>query len=291
MAFSRGNQLCKVKAPTSVVIGQPDKDGNRRDCWGIPLSLDEVALRWFKLALVHADDLPREVRDSAVYQEAEALRDSYGLSAATVTQTYLSGLWTYTLEMMAATEGITLAEVEKLTKHVVIGVPANWRPDALLRLREAAQRVGIPGPWQPRSTLDFFSEPEAATLTLVEKQEIPENLTVCPFWRRPPSQQATLADMHVLQVGDIMIVCDCGGGTAVSSLLLLVSVVPSPVQRANSRPSRTQFPTSSRQPNPSLWTNARLVICASVDQSCWMAPSCSFLSRGSGRDQRRPWRR
>jgi hypothetical protein len=27
--FSHGNQLCKVKAPTSVVIGQPNKDGNR----------------------------------------------------------------------------------------------------------------------------------------------------------------------------------------------------------------------------------------------------------------------
>jgi hypothetical protein len=249
-----------------------------------------VALRWFKLALVHADDLPREVRDSAVYQEAEALRDSYGLSAATVTQTYLSGLWTYTLEMMAATEGITLAEAEKLTKHVVIGVPANWRPDALLHLREAAQRVGIPGPWQPGSTLDFFSEPEAATLTLVEKREIPENLTVCAFWRYPPSQQATLANIHALQVGDNMAVCDCGSGTAVSSLLFLVRLFPAPFSVLTSRLSRTQFPTRSHQRSPLLWTNAFLVICCSAVQSYWMAPSCNFLSRGSGRDQHRPWR-
>ncbi len=51
--------------------------------------------------------------------------------------------------------------------HVVIGVPANWSPDALLRLREVVGYDGIPGQ-SPRSTLEFLSEPDAAVLTLLD---------------------------------------------------------------------------------------------------------------------------
>ncbi|GAB1311848.1 hypothetical protein MFIFM68171_02058 [Madurella fahalii] len=125
-------------------------------------------------------------------------------SASDIVVAYLRALWNRTLACVADRLGLTLEQLARSPLHVVLGVPAIWLPDTLLRLREAVDKAGILNPPQhQQQTVTFFSEPETATLSLVDVGVIPVNLN-----------------------GDMIIVCDCGGGTADAIALEILGMAP-----------------------------------------------------------------
>ncbi len=121
---------------------------------------NEEAFRLFKLAMIHPEDLKDSFRDSGALEVARRLRRSYHKSPRDVIWQYMAGIWTACLETAARHLGISTHEVDFLTKHIVIGIPTNWPPDALSRLRAAVDAVIS----SARSTVHFLPEPEAAIL-------------------------------------------------------------------------------------------------------------------------------
>lgn len=179
----------REKAPTTIHYG----DNPKSNTWGYGVPLDAEPLQWFKLLLLHDDDLPDHLRHSPHIQRAKEMLAEQGKTATDVIADYLGLMWEHVLENVTRTLGKTA--VNRTPFHVVITVPAIWKGYACARMREAASKAGI---LSERScgitTLGFVSEPESAA-------------------------RATLADMDGrpdLQRGDGITVVDCGGGTVVS---------------------------------------------------------------------------
>ncbi|CAN8097401.1 unnamed protein product [Discula destructiva] len=49
------------KVDSAICFG---KSSSQQNTWGFPASLEDNPIRWFKLALIDEEDLPREVRES-----------------------------------------------------------------------------------------------------------------------------------------------------------------------------------------------------------------------------------
>lgn len=135
--------------------------------WGFQVTADEEAFRWFKLALVRPEHLGDGFRTSAALNNARDIRRAHTVQPNEVAAAYLRGLWTCSLQQAAGILHMSVDGLARLPLHVVIGVPANWSPDALLRLRGVVRDAGIPGQSQ-WSTVEFLSEPDAAALTLLD---------------------------------------------------------------------------------------------------------------------------
>ena len=73
--------------------------------------------------------------------------------------------------------------------RVVLTVPAIWSPIAKEKTLRAAKTAGLP------ANIDLVSEPEAAALAVLKEKDKEKKL----------------------EVGSSFVVCDCGGGTVVSS--------------------------------------------------------------------------
>ncbi|KAF2651441.1 hypothetical protein K491DRAFT_637347 [Lophiostoma macrostomum CBS 122681] len=188
-----------AKTPTEIVYEEPkviyedDADGKRARTitgWGHDIRPEERPLKWFKLCLVDAANLPTHVRDSAQLRQATDKLNSLGISAVEATADYLRKLWTHTIAAIERELG--KRAVDGLPFRVIVTVPAMWPPKAMERTERAARKAGIlESRLCGETKLDLVPEPEAAALA-----------TLAEFRGRPGVQR-----------GDVVTVCDCGGGT------------------------------------------------------------------------------
>jgi hypothetical protein len=162
---SGGRPCHAAEVPTRLALDAAHCGHSR---WGFQVSADEEAFRLFKLALMHPEYVSDTIHDSAALQNARRVRRFYCMPPGEVAALFLRELWATSLQQAAVELRMTLDQLAQIPFHVVIGVPANWSPDVLFRLREAVSRAGIPDPRHPQSTAGFFSEPEAATLSLLK---------------------------------------------------------------------------------------------------------------------------
>ncbi|KAF5227885.1 hypothetical protein FAUST_11470 [Fusarium austroamericanum] len=174
------------KAPTQLWFG-----GNAHDVkWGYGVPLDKEPLKWFKLLLLEATDLPAEVTNSTQLREARRIQRKTGKQPVAIIASFLRRLWDHSVESIRRAIGADLLELSKF--QVVITLPAIWPPYAQNRMKQAAQQSGILDERPAGTTLlQFISEPEAAAL-------------------------ATIKDMgkrSTINAGDTIVVCDAGGGT------------------------------------------------------------------------------
>ncbi|KAF6835704.1 Hsp70 family chaperone [Colletotrichum plurivorum] len=176
------------KTPSTLLY-----QGNHGDAvwgYGIPASNGHEPLKWFKLLLIDANDLPRELRASPQIATARKILSDNNKNAIEVVSDYLKNLWDHSIESIKLTAGKKLVELCKF--HVVITLPAIWPAYAKARMRRAAQKAGILDTrWAGQTTLSFISEPEAAALA-----------TMRDLGKRPD-----------IEAGDHFVVCDAGGGT------------------------------------------------------------------------------
>ena len=173
------NTSSEAKAPTRLSLHRPAQEVGR---WGFEVSDEEDSFQWFKLGLVHPDDLHdlfggRFGRPIQLY-EAEKLQQRYDTRATELAKTYLQHLWARILEEIVSAFGVARERIAELELHVVIGIPANWNRAAVARLRDVAQAAGIPGYNNRSSSLGFCIEPEAASMALVEHHHVSPDLAV-----------------------------------------------------------------------------------------------------------------
>lgn len=174
------------KAPTEICYD----DDVENPTWGYGIPAEGDPVRWFKLLLLKNEDIPEEVRDSDYLIQGRKMMRENGKTAIGIVADYLRALWGHVLDTITKSRGDSV--VEAFTFHVVITVPAIWKPYARQAMQTAAEKAGITcsRPAGP-TTLSFVPEPEAAALaTLLEQGE-------------------------GVKKEDVYLVCDAGGGTVV----------------------------------------------------------------------------
>ncbi|KAM0434569.1 hypothetical protein ACHAPT_003666 [Fusarium lateritium] len=178
----------KEKVPSAVLY---DRNTENLFSWGYAVPIEEAVLRWFKLLLVDENDLPFKIRTSPQVVVARALLKQLNKTPTEVIGDYLGEIWKHSRENIMRAVGQRVFKISRL--HFVVTLPAIWPHYARTRMEEALSRAGIR---EPRAagdtTVDFISEPEAAALACLE---------------------GSPGDTE-LNMGDHLIVCDAGGGTA-----------------------------------------------------------------------------
>ncbi|KAK8037667.1 hypothetical protein PG991_001013 [Apiospora marii] len=171
------------KAPTEMFYERGKKT------WGFEVGNDCDPVRWFKLLLLKEEDLDPNMRSSEfVLRARQHMRDE-GKTAVELVADYLRALWAHTLDSIARARGEVVVDVSRF--HVVITVPAIWKPYARQAMRDAADKAGV---LKKRlmaggTSLSFVAEPEAAALSALSESG------------RNPKKD------------DVYLICDGGGGT------------------------------------------------------------------------------
>ncbi|KAI1843813.1 hypothetical protein JX266_010072 [Neoarthrinium moseri] len=155
--------------------------------FGYMISRDALPIKWFKLLLLEAKDTKDDVKNSEYLADARVKLAERSLDVVDLIADYLRKIWDHTLSEIK-----TQVDIDALPLRVAITIPAIWPQYAREKMKQAAQRAGIMQ-FRPigKTRLDLVEEPEAAALaTLLERKKYPE-----------------------IGVGEVFIVCDCGGGT------------------------------------------------------------------------------
>lgn len=120
------------------------------------IEFSKTTIEWFKLSLLHRDDLPSDVRNSRKFEELTKAREAINVTAVNATARYLGEIWQ-----------VFLGELQKDIRHpdiqVSVTVPVLWPLYARQAMEEALNRAGILNEnvvLAPK----FLIEPEVAAL-------------------------------------------------------------------------------------------------------------------------------
>lgn len=135
--------------------------------WGYDVSVNEEALKWFKLLLIDDKDQPECLRNSSQLLSARSTMKQAGKFPVEITADYLRLLWSHSLENIGRAVGKQMLDIAKFV--VVVTLPAIWPHYAQMRMREAVKLAGILDERAGGQTLlSFVSEPEAAALATMD---------------------------------------------------------------------------------------------------------------------------
>lgn len=199
--------------PTKVDYGQrwplrnDDDHDDEDDCddrgpiWGYLVANDtETSIEWPKLLLLKKDDLPPHLRESTSLNKArsrlQALRPRK--TAVDVVADYVKQLWMHAFgdddhrgyidrHLRLHLHLLPLLKASEIRTHVIVTIPAIWKNDAVHAM-ENALAASILG--QPHISYEFMSEPEAGMMALTGQIQ------------------------GQMQVNDVAVCLDLGGGTA-----------------------------------------------------------------------------
>ncbi|KAH7127564.1 hypothetical protein EDB81DRAFT_907902 [Dactylonectria macrodidyma] len=171
------------KTPTVVLLDK-NKDVIPSG-WDYPAALLPPGchrLEWFKLMMLHMDDLA-DFKNSGKLVVAESNVRRLGLRVVDVISLYLGQLWgRFKSRVEAQLSGVSL---EEQRVYLTVTTPVNWPSDAIGRMKQAMRDAGI------RHEPMILTEPEAASLAV-----LPDVFN-----------EVSAKD------GDAFIICDCGGAT------------------------------------------------------------------------------
>lgn len=175
------------KTPSEICYDEDDENPT----WGYGIPVEGDPVRWFKLLLLNNEDIPEYIRDSDYLIRGRKMMRENGKTAIGFVADYLRVLWKHVLDTISKSRGESV--VDAFAFHVVITVPAIWKPYARQAMQTAADQADITASRPAGPTiLSFVPEPEAAALaSLVEQGE-------------------------GVKAGDVYLICDAGGGTVVS---------------------------------------------------------------------------
>ncbi|KAK4149244.1 hypothetical protein C8A00DRAFT_38165 [Chaetomidium leptoderma] len=165
--------------------------------WGTGISPGEETLSLLKLALLHPDNLQYDHRQypdrvKAVVDILDKIREAGKTGVMAVAQ-YISCLWNEAQPHLARLLQYHHLGPGDVDVRFVFGIPAVWDEPTIMRMKEAIRQSRVcivNGQPLPASTT-FIPEPEAAAIAV-----IPD-----------------MAQRHGLEVGQTVMICDCGGGT------------------------------------------------------------------------------
>ncbi|KAH8203365.1 hypothetical protein TruAng_002460 [Truncatella angustata] len=156
--------------------------------WGYSIPADGDPFRWFKLLLLHIEDLDPELREFSFLAKARNMLKESEKTAVDLVSDYLRLLWEHIMSTIEKARGESV--IEALAFHVIITVPAIWKGYARQAMEDAAKKSGILNFRLAGTTkLTFAPEPEAAALSTLLEQG------------------------NSVRPGNVYVICDAGGGT------------------------------------------------------------------------------
>jgi hypothetical protein len=126
---------------------------------------DPPSMSWFKLALLHADEQPREEPAKTMFKEAS--KAWAHMAAKDMISIFLRALLRPPLESWQ--RAVPLAHRAQLQFHLTFTFPASWGHDDRKRMKVAVEAIDVQAlvPGSSVSIL-YVSEQEAAFLSLLE---------------------------------------------------------------------------------------------------------------------------
>lgn len=180
--------------------------------WGYGIPPGKEVLQWFKLLLLKEEDVPLEVSQTKQYKQLVRCQKKIGASPVDLVACFLRFLWKHALEQIDAQLGSTLSNVCRF--HIVFTVPAIWPHYVQDNMMKAASLAGL---FEDRdagvTSHVFMSEPEAAALAALLKMKNRPDIKVCHHLHT-----FSVNSPNTEQEGDTLVICDAGGGTAVSMI-------------------------------------------------------------------------
>lgn len=175
----KGSQIASNdKVPSELCY----HDNGELQAWGYTVPDTATAIAWVKLLL----EPDYRIRTVPAAGSHEALIRA-GKSPETAVSNYLTALWSFVLEQLRRKIGQDFERTFSI--RVVLTCPAIWSDLAKHKTLSAAYAAGM-----PRTRTTLVPEPEAAALAVLKERN----------------------DHRLLQNGDVVVVCDAGGGTVVS---------------------------------------------------------------------------
>ncbi|KAF4949559.1 hypothetical protein FGADI_8857 [Fusarium gaditjirri] len=152
-------------------------------------------IKWFKLSLLHPDDLPKGVRVLNTLDISTKEREALDLSATDAAAMYFKDLLGQFLGALSL--GLGHEELARYDVEITVAVPDKWPVDARRRLHHALQPT-IAAHANVRLARKFVPEGEATAIALLSDASRRGNFRGQGF-----------------EEADTVIICDCGGGTTV----------------------------------------------------------------------------
>jgi molecular chaperone DnaK (HSP70) len=140
--------------------------------------------KWFKLLLQPESLKENGAVDIIELTTLKHLLITYGKTAEDVTVDYLKCIWGYTKEQLHKQLGSKF--MADYSIRVIFTIPAIWAPGSSTKIKGLTRKAGLP------EEIHFVQESEAAALAVLRGLK-----------------------QFQVKVGDIITVCDAGGGTCV----------------------------------------------------------------------------
>lgn len=151
-----------------------------------------TTLKLLKLSLPHEEDLPDHpdhVENLDQVRQAIRMIRHTGMKGVEAVAEYLRRLWKDC--QCDIIENAMPVMLEDMAVRIVFTIPASWGEDAICRTRHAVEASGILKIGRGPAAMEFLTETEAAALAILPQFV---NSTSC-------------------EIGDFVVICDCGGGT------------------------------------------------------------------------------
>ncbi|KAH6617554.1 hypothetical protein F5144DRAFT_395151 [Chaetomium tenue] len=217
---------------TAPNIENPPSSQSQHPNWGFSAPATHQIFELFKLSLMPQQHLSdRFWRSPSVAKARNTLR-ARRVTAEEATEVFLRELWDFSLGEAAREFGMSVGQMRAAPLLVAMGIPANWSRDTVTALREAANNAGISGS-HAHPAISFLPETEADLISFIADKAISTDFEVSPLF-------SAHSPLHTLktygpvsdnpQDGDIIGICDVGGGTIVSLLIAPGGWVPTNTQ-------------------------------------------------------------
>lgn len=123
------------------------------------IEVSETIIEWFKLSLLHRDDLEKEILGSERFAKSNSDREKMHMTAKDATAEYLRNIWKGFLDELQAM-------VPNPHIQITITVPVLWPDYARKAIKEALYRANILNNNNVELAPKFVAEPEAAALAI-----------------------------------------------------------------------------------------------------------------------------
>ncbi|KAF5690109.1 hypothetical protein FCIRC_1021 [Fusarium circinatum] len=175
--------------------------GCRQERIPTQIEVSGTPIEWFKLSLLHPDDLEKDILDSEKSTKSNSARERMNLTVVDVAAAYLRKIWKVFRDELRY-------EVTDPLIQITFTVPVLWPDYARKSIYEAIHQANIINN-NVELAPEFVAEPEAAALAIFSAAYY---LDGEPFSKVRP--------------GQVVIVCDCGGGTTDTVAYEILSVHP-----------------------------------------------------------------
>ncbi|ENH70400.1 hypothetical protein FOC1_g10012325 [Fusarium oxysporum f. sp. cubense race 1] len=193
----------------AVLTQNPDRptsfwwevDGKKSQKIPTKIEVSETPIEWFKLSLLHRNDLPSDVRNSPRFIKLNNTWEAMNITAVNATADYISKIWNVFRDKLQK-------KIPDPYIQITVTIPVVWPSNARQKMNKVLHEARILNE-NVLLAPKFLAEPEAAALA---------------FFSAAYYLQET--QISKLQPGHVVIVCDCGGGTVDTGAYEICSVRP-----------------------------------------------------------------